>query len=165
MPSSVVWVEVELSWDWVEFRLSWSWNWVETELGKYLNFLIKVFKVFNWSFWSSLLLLSLLGGWFGGWVAGIAGNKANLSLSLSWVELRLSLAIYMGIVLSSLLWIESHFTTILDGWVGGRVAGWVGGWVAGWICLRIKLTSAWVEVELSWVELRLSLAIMSDRQL
>ena len=48
------------------------------------------------------------------------------------------------------LTLKSHFTTILDGWVGG------------WICLRIKLNSAWVEVELSWVELRLSLAKIYD---
>ena len=55
VPSSVVLVKFELSWiklNWVELRLSWSWIWVETELGKYLNSSIEVFKVFNWSIWS-----------------------------------------------------------------------------------------------------------------
>ena len=50
VPSSVVWVDVELSWDWVRLRLSWSWNWVETELDwtlqlKYLKSSIEVFEV------------------------------------------------------------------------------------------------------------------------
>ena len=40
------------------------------------------------------------------------------------------------------LTLKSHFTTILYGWPGGLVGGW--------ICLRIKLYSAWVKVELSW---------------
>ena len=44
--------------------------------------------------------------------------------------------------------------------MGGRVGGWLGGWLGCWICLRIKLTSALV-----WVELRLSLAICERSQI
>ena len=116
-------------------ELSWGWAWI------WFSLMIEVFEVFNWSIWSSILLLSWLGGWFGGWVAVIAGNKANLSLSLSWVEAEL------GLSLISLLF-----------WTGGWVGGWVGGWLAGWLDLsenKANLSLSWSWVELSWVEAEL----------
>ena len=66
VPSSVVWVEVELSQDWVELRLSCSWIWVDPELGKYLNSLIEVFEVFNWSIWSLVPFYYFTSGCLGG---------------------------------------------------------------------------------------------------
>ena len=50
--------------------------------------------------------------------------------------------------ISSLAGLEVTEKFDLIYWVGG----WLAGWVGGLICLRIKLTSAliWVEIELNW---------------
>ena len=114
MPSSVVWVEIELSWGWagVEIELRLSLASIGTLQLKYLRYSIEVFEVlFHFTTFP-----------VGGRVAGIAVNKAisslKLKLKLSWVEWRLSLAKdesyisnYKRKFIISLFWDESHHFT------------------------------------------------------
>ena len=103
VPSSVVWVEVELHW----VELSWGWVGVEIEL----RLSLEVFELFNWSIWSLQLKylkyfvpFCYFPGWAGGWVAVLSKNKAisasKLKFKISWVELRLSMATACTAVLS-----------------------------------------------------------------
>ena len=97
------------------------------------------FQLSSWSISDWKLLFQVVG-----WVAGESGIKANLNLSLSWVVAELGNDVVLQLCWScTQLLLE---TTFLGGWV----AWWVR-WVAGWLEFELS----W-----SWVELRLSLAII-----
>ena len=80
-----------------------------------------------WYWW----VAGWLPGWVGGWVKEFVWQE-TLSQTLFGLKLKFT--------------IKYSFSSCLVGWLGGRVGDW--------ICLKIKLTSALVLVE---VELRLEL--------
>ena len=104
------------------------------------KFQLSSWSRYNWKVWLNLLFR--VAGWVAGWKSGI---KANISLSLSW-----SWVYHLNLNLS---WIEFAWIMLRLSKIWKIPGGWVGSWI------KWKYRPSQPQFELSWIEMRLSLAI------